>query len=190
MRFHTLAIDFESSGVQIESRKHQPISCGVILVDDTLAEIDRLYVECAMEDRSEWTMAAEKCHGLSYDYIMQQQSMAEAATKIFEFLVVNGVKSDDYLILCGHNVDFDINCLQAWFNHINVSLRISHRKIDTFPLGFGLFGATNSDELFKHVGVERDAHNALEDADAALNAFRKCRLIGNAWAKFGDRFVD
>jgi len=183
-----LAIDYESSGTQIESGKHQPITCGAILVDNDLKEIDRMYNECRLEHRSEWTIGAEKCHGLSYDYIMKQQSMEEAATELFGFLIKNGMKSDDYLILIGHNVDFDIRCIIAWMNSINVKLRISHRKVDTFPLGFGLFRSLDSDMLFKEVGVERDAHNALEDAEAALDAFRKCAMIGEAWKKFGDKF--
>lgn len=189
MKFHFLAIDFESTGLWIREGKHQAITCGAILVDfDTLEEIDRIYMECRVEGKAEWSTAAEKCHGLDYDYVMSQQSMADAATELFGFLVNNGVSSHDYIMMCGHNVDFDIKCFESWMDHINVKFHLSHRKIDTFPLGFGLFGSLNSDELFSKVGVIRNEHNALEDAEAALNVVRHCRTIGTAWDKFGDSF--
>jgi len=183
-KINLLVLDYETTGLQIEEKKHQPITCGAILVNpDTLEEIDRIYIECSLEPKSQWTKGAEDCHGLDYDYIMEQQSMADAATELFGFLIKNGISSTSYIMLCGHNVDFDARCLKVWMDHINVKLKITHRKLDTFPLGIALFNAHDSNELFAKVGVKRDAHNALEDAEAALEVVRKCRKIGEAWEK-------
>jgi len=181
-RYHLLPMDFETSGLKILERKHQPITCGMILADiTTLEEIDRIYVECRLEPKSEWTKSAEDCHGLSYEYIMEQQSMEDAAIKIFEFFVRNGMQSEDYIMPLGHNIQFDIDCLNVWMEHIGVKLKYLHRHVNTFPLGYALFGDMNSNELFNRVGVVRNAHNSLEDAEAALNAVRFCRNIGSDW---------
>lgn len=180
--FHLLPIDFETSGLKIKEKYHQPITAGLILVDyDTLEEIDRIYVECRLEEESHWDIGAEKCHGLSYDYIMEQQSMPEAAAQVLEFLVRNGIESGDYITLLGHNVQFDRECLEAWMDSIDMKLKLTHRMVDTFPVGFTMLGTRDSDELFKMVGVVRNAHDALEDAECALNAVRFCRKIGDEY---------
>lgn len=179
---HLLCIDYETSGIDVRENKHQPISCGAIIVETkTLKAVDEIYLECQfIYDRFEWSNQAEGTHGLSRDHLRSQYTMNEAATKLFGFLVPY-FKKRDAITLLGHNPAFDANCLNIWMSEINVKLRTSFRKLDTFSLGFGLFGAEDSDALFKLVGVKRSKHNSLEDAQATVAALQLSRKVGNIY---------
>jgi len=106
--------------------------------------------------------------------------MKDAAASLLEFLLPY-FKQKDAITIIGHNPQFDSKCLDLWMEEIGINLRQSHRKLDTFSLGFGLFGAQTSDELFKLVGVERAQHNALEDAQATLAAVQLSRKVGEIY---------
>jgi len=179
---YLLCIDYETSGIDVRENKHQPISCGAIIVDTkTLQSVKEIYLECRFEeDRFEWSNSAEKIHGLSPKYLATQLNMKDTAAKLLEFLLPY-FKQKDAITIIGHNPQFDSKCLDLWMKEIGIELRQSHRKLDTFSLGFGLFGAQTSDDLFKLVGVERAQHNALEDAQATLAAVQLSRKVGEIY---------
>lgn len=179
---YLLCIDYETSGIDVRENKHQPISCGAIIVDTkTLQSVKEIYLECRFhEDRFEWSNGAEKIHGLSAKHLSTQPHMKDAAASLLEFLLPY-FKQKDAITIIGHNPQFDSKCLDLWMEEIGITLRQSHRKLDTFSLGFGLFGAQTSDELFKLVGVERAQHNALEDAQATLAAVQLSRKVGEIY---------
>jgi DNA polymerase III epsilon subunit-like protein len=184
---YILVIDFETSGVDIRENKSQPISCGAVVVDTaTLKAVSEIYLECEFHlDRFEWNTGAEKIHGLSVEHLQKAPTMKEAAGALLEFLLPY-FKQKDFLIIVGHNPHFDGRCLDLWMKEIGVTLRQGHRKIDTFSIGFGLFGAMNSDTLFEIVGVKRSAHNALEDAQATLAALQLARKVGTIYQAIKD----
>ena len=168
---YLLCIDFETTGLDVREGKHQPISVGALVVKtDTLEVVEKIYIECKAElQRFEWDPGAERIHGLSTEHLNTQPSMKDAATELFGFLV-KYFKSNHAITIIGHNPHFDAGCLLLWMKEIGVNLRLSHRKLDTFSIGFALFGAETSDQLFSLVGVKRNAHNALEDAEATAAA--------------------
>ena len=179
---YLLCIDFETSGIDVRENKHQPISLGAIVVNSLTLEAEKeIYLECKFhEDRFEWSNQAEKVHGLSVEYLKDKGTMEEMATKLLEFILPY-FKQADAITILGHNPAFDMNCLNIVMNEIGIKLKLSHRKLDTFSLGFGLFGAEDSDSFFKYVGVNRNQHNALEDARATVKALQLTRKIGNIY---------
>lgn len=179
---YLLCIDYETSGIDVRENKAQPISVGAIILDTkSLVTLDSCYIECQFDlNRFEWDNRAEKVHGLSIDYLSDKQSMKDAATELFGF-IVKYFKAGDAVTIIGHNPHFDARCLDLWMDEIGITLRQSHRKLDTFSVGFAVFGAETSDELFAHVGLVRNSHNALEDAEATVAAVRLARKVGSIY---------
>ena len=184
---YLLCIDYETTGLDIREGKHQPISIGALVVkSDTLEVVDKIYLECQAElQRFEWDPGAERIHGLSPEHLDTQPTMKDAATALFAFLI-KYFKAGDAITCIGHNPHFDTTCLLLWMKEIEVKLRLSHRKIDTFSIGFALFAAENSNQLFELVGVKRDAHNALEDAEATVAALQFARKVGEVYKALRD----
>jgi DNA polymerase III epsilon subunit-like protein len=181
---HLLVIDFETTGLDPRIRKHQPISAGAIVIErKTLVSVEEIYLECAFDETQfEWTQSAERIHGLSIDYLSSKPSMQDAATELLR-LLVKYWNQGDAITLVGHNPHFDSKCFNIWMDSIDVKVRQSHRKLDTFSVGFAVFGAETSDDFFKHVGVVRNSHNALEDAKATVEGIRLARKVGTIYQK-------
>jgi len=182
MRLNLLCSDFETSGLDIRENKHQPISCGAIILDGlTLETKAEIYIETQFHaDRFEWGQKAEEIHGLTREHLSTKPTMGEGAMKFVEFCLPY-FKQTDPITLLGHNPHFDMRCLELWMDEIDLHMTFGHRRLDTFSLGFGLFGAVNSEQLFNRVGVKRSTHNALEDARATVAALRMSRKIGDIY---------
>jgi len=182
MHEYLLCVDYETSGIDVRINKAQPLSVGAVVVDTkTLAVVDKAYFECQFEvDRFEWDSHAEKIHGLSIEHLSKQPTMTDAATELFAF-IIKYFSGNCKITVIGHNPHFDTRCLDLWMDEIGVDLRLSHRKIDTFSIGFAVFAAEHSDALFKHVGLKRNAHNALEDAEATVAALQLARKVGKIY---------
>ena len=176
---YLLCADFETSGTDVRENKSQPISCGLVIIDtETLETLAETYIECQFyPERFEWSMQAQNVHGLSQEHLSQQSSMEEAAGKFLQFITPY-FKSEDRITLIGHNPHFDKDCLDLWMNEISIKLKYDFRRLDTFSIGYALFGATISTQLFDKVGVKRSYHNALEDAQATVEVIRLARKIG------------
>ena len=179
MSLNLLCVDFETSGLDIRENKHQPLACGAIVLDfKTLKIKAETYIECQFHaDRFEWGQKAEEIHGLTREHLSTQPTMDKAAMKFVEFCLPH-FKQSDPITLLGHNPHFDMRCLELWLNEIDLKMTFGHRRLDTFSIGFGLFGAVNSEQLFNRVGIKRSYHNALEDARATVGALQMSRKVG------------
>lgn len=186
---YIMAFDFETSGlamggknnnpVRNDNEEYQIVSAGLVIADsETLLPIDELYLEVKWNGVAKWSKRAENIHGLSLEYLeengmTEEEAVLEIGNFIFKYF------GDRQLQLLGHNIaSFDILFLRDLFNRHGISLKISHRCVDTNALGFVAFNSYTSDELFDLLGMdERGAHNALDDAKMSLEAARMIRLV-------------
>lgn len=105
-----------------------------------------------------------------------------AVLEIESFLNEN-FNNDEKIILCGHNIIFDINFFKAFWtkNGRNYNQRFSHRYIDTASLLFYLSIAnkipselTSSDKAFDYFKISvNKRHSALGDVIATAELFNK-----------------
>lgn len=187
---YILACDFETTGLAFGSLdptfdpktgdKFQAVSCGLIVASaKTLKPIEKLYVEIQHDESYVWTDGAEKVHGLSREYLKKNGlSRFDAATKIIKFIekYYGPVEDIRKIVMAGHNVaTFDRYFLIELCAELGIELKIGNRHLDTFSNGFVLWGTTDSDEVFDVMGVVREEHNALEDAELSLNTLRYMR---------------
>lgn len=187
-----LSIDAETSGLAFNSvdpsydsksgAEYQSVSWGMVVADAvTLKPIDKLYVEIKWNGKSEWNDGAEKVHGLSRDYLEENgMSEEDAACEIASF-VLEHFDPNKPVVLCGHNVtSFDVFFLRRLLNKFDIMFKTGNRFIDTNSIGFACYGTFNSDDLFDLIGVQRNQHNSLEDAMAALKVVHATRQVYNA----------
>lgn len=81
------------------------------------------------------------------------------------------------ILLAAYNPRVDryfLNQLFVLAGHETCPVRFHSRMLDAFSLGFFLWGAESSDELYRIVNTQtRYSHNAFDDADMVVRAFRK-----------------
>lgn len=187
---YVLACDFETSGLALgcidptfnptTDEKYQAVSCGLIVASaKTLKPIEKLYVEIQHDERYVWSEGAERVHGLSQDYLKKNGlTRFDAAAKIVAFLekYFGPISEIRRIVMAGHNVaTFDRYFLIELLQELGIELSIGNRHLDTFSNGYVLWGTTDSDEVFDVMGVVREEHNALEDAELSLNTLRYMR---------------
>ena len=99
-----------------------------------------------------------------------------------QFLDIHFSK-DEKIILGGHNINFDVNFLNAFLtrNGYNLQQRFSHRFVDTSSILFYLYltgkikrKLTASQDAFDYFGITvQGRHTALGDAFATAQLFSK-----------------
>jgi len=192
-----VAIDWETSGYnpprEMEGHfigyadKHQGISLGAVIFDlETFSPLKTFYVEIKFNpEKYEWSMGAEKIHGLTREHLEKNGStVEEAAVKFLNFLIEGGFSVDEELLLMGHNKDFDIAFLHQFLDPLGVMPKIWYRGINTCDIGIVCFGIPKSDMLFEHIGLPpRKDHNSLEDALYTLEVCKTVRTIVNSVMK-------
>lgn len=195
---YLLAIDCETTGLCLNhhtpvfnektGERHQAISWGVIVADAaTLKPVERLYVEvkwnkaskAQRKEDSSFGTKAEQIHGLDFKYLEKNGIPEEEAVVKIGNLIVKYWGPTVSVRTLGHNVHlFDLPFLRDLFERHDVPLSFGNRHYDTNSIGFATFGTFNSDDLFDAVGFEKRAeHNALTDAEQALEATRIIRTI-------------
>ncbi|QDJ96399.1 DNA polymerase III epsilon subunit [Xanthomonas phage Xoo-sp13] len=173
-----LAIDCETSGMAFgddPSDGYQMVSIGLIVSDvTTYAEIDSLYLEIKWNGESQWNVKAEEIHGLSKEYLEENGIDEEEATILIVEFIMKHFDINSAITLLGHNVvSFDKPFFKALLRKFDIKLKISHRALDSFPVGLLAVGAFDSDELFEKIGFPpRKEHNALEDIRYTLKSYR------------------
>jgi len=188
---YILAMDCETTGLEYNSDDpsvgHQAVSWGLIVADSkTLKPIEKLYVEikwnddslAAREDDPQFGKRAEKIHGLTLSYLEKNgMDEEEAVTEIGNLILKYW--ADGNIRCLGHNVaTFDMWFLKGMMRRHGIELKFGSRHIDTSGAGFINFETYNSDDLFAEVGFDqREDHNALADAEMALEAARVMRVI-------------
>jgi inhibitor of KinA sporulation pathway (predicted exonuclease) len=181
-----LFVDVETSGYDQNNMmdrsgngKFQMTSLGAIVVNaTTLKELDSFYTEFKYIDGCAWSDSAERIHGLSKAHLDEHGvEYSEGFVQFTEFLVKHFDPSRA-ITLGGHNVStFDRHFLIKFFEHNEAAIQLSGHCVDSYTLGKVLLDANNSNELFEQVGIDRDTHNALEDARASLKAVRLVRNL-------------
>lgn len=177
--FHKfLAMDCETSGMSFgddPSVGHQMVSIALIVSDvKTFQEHDSLYIKIKWNGESEWNEKAEQIHGLSIEHLEEYGvDEEEACVQIVEFIMQH-FDINKAIVLMGHNiVAFDKPFLKSLLNKFGVTLKFSHRALDSFPVGLLAVGAFDSDELFDNMGFPpRKEHSALEDIQYTLKSYR------------------
>ena len=188
---YVLAMDAETTGLKFNaddpSEGHQAVSWGFVVADaHTLQPIEKLYVEIKWNETSldareadpKFGTYAEGIHGLTLAHLEangldEEDAVVEIATLILKYW------GDGNIRCLGHNVaTFDIWFLKRLMRAHDIELKFGSRHIDTSGAGFINFETFTSDALFEMVGFEaRDDHNALDDANMALESARVMRTI-------------
>lgn len=179
-----LAIDCETSGMKFgtddPSTGYQIVSIALIVSDvKTYKELDTLYLEIKWNGESGWNERAVEIHGLSKEYLEENGVDEEGAVVDIVEFIMKHFDINKPITLMGHNVvSFDKPFFIALLARYGIRLKISHRALDTFPVGLLAVDAFDSDELFNNMGFPpRKEHNALEDIRYTLKAFRLIKKI-------------
>lgn len=186
MKCEIIGIDVETTGFDYSediTKNHQIVSIGLLALTSDFRVIDKFYREIKWNGTSHWSPQAEKIHGLTKDYLENNGiSEEDAVADILEFLINNLEDINKPILFLGHNVrNFDIPFFKKLTSKFDVNLKIAHRAVDSFTLGYTLFGTNDSNELFSLFGYERTTnHNALEDVLITANI---CRKIKKLWGK-------
>jgi len=193
-----LAMDCETTGLCLNQdspvenpktgERHQAVSWGLIVADAaTLKPIEKMYVELKWNEKSKkqreanakWGTHAEKIHGLTYEYLEKNGITEEEAVAEIGSMVLKYWGPTVSIRTLGHNVHtFDLMFFRDLFRRQGIELTFGSRHYDTNSIAFATFGTFNSDDFFEQVGFEKRAeHNALTDAEQALEATRRVRKI-------------
>lgn len=188
-----LVIDTETSGLAnaddasydpVSGKVYQIVSIGLIVVNaQTLKTIEELYVEVKWDGISEWSVGAQRVHGLSPEYLEANGlDMCDAVVEVAS-LILRHWGPTSPVVLAGHNVvSFDMWFLKRLLRSEGIEVLFSNRTIDTNALGFTIFSTFNSDDVFEQVGCAArggSKHNALDDARMSLQVIRTARTIGS-----------
>jgi Exonuclease len=186
-----LVMDCETTGVQkgsclypcraINGGYYQPISWGLIVADmRTLRPIEEHYIEIQWDGKSIWDNNAQNVHGLSIEYLQTNGLTEVEAVEEIGSLIMTHWGPENNIHIMGHNPSFDLAFLDDMFKRYDIELKFSHRMYDTNTLGGILLDCYTSDQLFTTMGmVDRNQHNALEDARYSLESARKIKLLWN-----------
>jgi hypothetical protein len=170
-----LAIDWETSGYSIPNyaSKHSGISFGAVIFNtDTFEAIDSIYCEVQPDPSKEWSLEAEKIHGLTQAHLAVNGLTREDAAIQLASLVLKWIGTGKVIAL-GHRVHFDIAFTDDLLNSIDVKFDWDPIKMDSAALAAILLHETSSNGLFKACGFEdRKMHNALEDVIYTLESVR------------------
>lgn len=193
---HVLVIDWETSGLIRDSDSQraydsgpQGIEIGAVVVDASdWTMVGDFTSRVMFEPGMFWDEAAEPIHGIRREDLMDAPSSTVVAERFDEFL--NGwFDPAQPILMAGQNPAGD-----RWFTHQLFHLghrrprRFHTRMLDTFTLGFYVWGCTTGNELFDRVcGVIRQRHSAYEDA--TLSAAVLCEAFRLNSRSFEDSHV-
>lgn len=194
-----IAMDCETSGMNWNSGKsqynesiahgYQAVSWGfVISSPDDFKPIDKLYLEIKWNGTSKWDNKAESIHGLTKEYLEENGVNEEdAVVTILEFFM-EYLDITKPLYFLGQNVTtFDVPFFKDLLYRYNIKdIKIGQRHFDTFALAAGTIMKYDSESIFKKLGMKgRGAHNSLQDAENALETYRR---INMAWNKMIQKY--
>jgi DNA polymerase III alpha subunit (gram-positive type) len=113
----------------------------------------------------------------------------QGGTALYKFLDYNALQAGDMLIPLGHNVFYDVECIQknliskgSWLS------KVSYRTLDTMPIARFLKDAGKLDiegislgKLIEYFGIEIDgvAHEAKYDALATVEVYKRMLALIN-----------
>lgn len=185
-----LVADCETSGLHFNQddpsinpdtgETYQAVSWGLVVTDTTTFKVlDALYVEIKHNGVSLWNDKAEQVHGMSREYLEENgMSEEDAAIEIGEFVLRHFGTG---IVRCaGHNfASFDIWYMRRLLRQFGIMFKTGNRFVDTNSIGFNCYDTYTSDALFDLMGVEREDHNAMEDAMACVKVLQNTRHVYN-----------
>ena len=189
---YLVALDTETSGLNFNAPighaadGYQIVSLGMIVVDEeTLKPVDKLYVEIMWNGESKWDAGAEKVHGLTKQYLEANALTEEEAAELLINFLMKYFGAPPFpggIRFLGQNVaTFDVVFLEQMLARVGVPITFGTRHIDTFALGLICERKFNSDDLFDHFDLQkRDKHNSLTDAQFALQTSTYIRTNYNS----------
>lgn len=186
-----LFMDAETSGIAMgqddpsydptTNKEYQAVSWGFVVANaHTLKPIETLYIEVKWNGDSEWSMEAQKIHGLTPKYLEENGVSEEDAVIQIAELLMKYWGPDGVVCVGGHNVaTFDLFFFKRLLRKFELPVRFGSKTIDTNAIGFATFATHNSDDLFETVGLppRTGEHNALTDADNARETVRRVRAM-------------
>lgn len=128
-----LVIDTETTG--LDSELNSILSICANLYDSDRKLISSYYAECTSED-TKIDLAALKVNRYSLAKISSFKSEKEIMYNFCDWLLSLPAKQE--VVLCGHNVHFDIGFIKNRLRKYNISgfdQAVSHRVIDTASIG-------------------------------------------------------
>lgn len=129
-------------------------------------------------EKLSWSTEAEAIHGIKIADLLAAPTPAEVSEKFIKFVKLNARIDDPHktpVMFCGHNPDGDhyMTRQMLFLGGAENGLRFHYRQIDSFSLGYFVFGTKSSNELFERTsGVVRKIHTALEDSRLTTVALR------------------
>lgn len=127
-----------------------------------------------MYPRLTWSDESARIHGVKIEDAVMSTNVVQVAEDLTWFVRGHWPETE-HVTLCGHNPAFDRYFTKQlmWLGRKPNDVIFHHRMIDTFTLGFTLWGYESSQPLFESVGVQRDGtHSALEDALACAKVLK------------------
>jgi DNA polymerase III epsilon subunit-like protein len=163
---------------------YQSVQWGFVAVDATTLEtLGEKKINIKWNGVAKWTQGAEKIHGLSKEWLEENGvTEEEAIVEMVEFWSEYVDLSNPIFFMGHHWRSFDHFFLEDLFiRHEVEGVKFSHKVLDTYSLAMGTLGLSSSDDIFKAVGLNnRTTHDALEDAQMTVEAFKRIRRI---WKK-------
>lgn len=177
--------DVETSGISYQNdpsynsdmrQRFQIVSIGAMITDRNFRPLDKFYKEVQYDNFYEWSINAQKIHGLSIPYLRENgEKEIEVARSFEHFLLKNGIDTSYAVHFAGHNFrGFDFYFIDYMMRRYSIPLKFAGRCYDSNGLLL-VTGTNDSKDLFEKLGIKRDEgkHNALEDCEATAEAFRR-----------------
>lgn len=183
-----LIINCETSGLNsnnlfnpsslVNGKYYQPLSWGLVLVDDQYNILDELYVEIKWDGKSIWENEAESVHGLSIEYLQQNgvselEAVEEIGGFIFEAFETQRIQ------IMGYNTLFALNFLNDMFKRYDMQLNFKNRLLDLNTISTVLLEVNTRDELFECMGFKPGVRNALVVARNIAKSFKQLNRMWN-----------
>lgn len=174
-----LFIDTETGG--IDPASHSLLSLALVVWKEL--EI-RASIEILVNDGVlHVTEKALEINGINLSEHQKKAVTPVIALERFHQFLDTHFPKDEKIILGGHNINFDVNFLNAFLtqNGVNFQQRFSHRFVDTSAILFYLYltgkikrKLTASQDAFDYFGITvQGRHTALGDAFATAQLFSK-----------------
>jgi hypothetical protein len=176
-----LIVSCETSGVGSDLRNvsklnkthyYQPLSWGLMVVDEKFNKIDELYVELIYNAEYKpiaWEPSAQRIHQLTPIKLNKNGlNEIEAVEEIGSFIVQHF--DLDKIVLVGYNVaTFVYPFLDDMLKRYNIPLNFDYHMYDLNTVGL-MLGTKNKAELFELLGATPKKRNSLND----VRAIHKC----------------
>lgn len=165
-----VVFDVETTG--LDPASDSIVELGACLLNSSdLVEVSQFSSRARPE--SEMREEAQLIHGLTTSDLENSPSMAQVITEFDAW-------APQDVLLCGHNVAFDVACLKRGYGVGNLDYRFDYHILDIWSIAYVAtraldlrVGGLTLDDLCAYFGVPRpQPHSALADARASAEVLR------------------